>query len=428
MSRKWGISVRIPSSLLPDNRAQRALVFVTLASSTGKGIFLTSGVLYFTRAARIPAEEVGLGLSIAGIVSVVVGICAGHLSDRRGPRVVLIGSLLLGALATAAFLPVHGFWAFLLVVVVATSAQASLLVARGPIINHLAEGRPQELRAYIRSVTNVGIAVGAAMAGWAAQTDTVGTYHQLVLVNCGCFLVAAVLTLRIPQVAPVRQVAEGPRWTALRDRPYLALALLDGVLSIQYRVLTVAVPLWIVGATSAPRWAVSAAVVLNTAIVVLFQVRFSRRVESPRAAALTLRRSGCAFLVACAAMAWASGLPSTAALAVLGAAIAVHSVGELWQAAGGFEVSNVLAPQHALGQYLGVFGVGMGLAESFGPALLTWLCIGWGKPGWFVLGALFLAAGLAVPRVVRWAEATREQYAPQDGLGSASQTACVPAG
>ncbi|MFC1406072.1 MULTISPECIES: MFS transporter [Streptacidiphilus] len=401
---------------------------MTLASSTGKGIFLTSGVLYFTRAARIPAQEVGIGLSAAGIASVVAGICAGYLSDRRGPRAVLMGSLLLGALATAAFLPVHGFWAFLLVVVAATSAQSSLLVARGPIINHLAEGRPQELRAYIRSVTNIGISVGAALAGWAAQADTVGTYRQLVLVNCGCFLAAAALAFRIPRMAPIRQTTEGPRWTALRDRPYLTLALLDGVLSIQYRVLTVAVPLWIVGATSAPRWAVSAAVVLNTVIVILFQVRASRRVDSLRAAALTLRRSGCAFLLACAAMAWASGIPPTAALVVLGAAVAVHSVGELWQAAGGFEVSNVLAPEHALGQYLGVFGVGMGLAESFGPALLTWLCIGWGKPGWFVLGALFLAAGLGAPRAVRWAEATRGLYTPQDELGAAPQTPRVPAG
>ncbi|MEU3899441.1 MFS transporter [Streptomyces sp. NPDC045251] len=401
--------------MLPDSKDQRALALATLASSTGKGIFLTSGVLYFIRVVQLPAIEIGIAFSIAGFVALFLGVPVGHVADRRGPRAVFLASLLVSAAATAAFLLAHAYWTVLLVVVLATTGQATLLVARGPIINRIADGRPQELRAYIRSVTNVGIAVGAAAAGWAAQADTVQAYHRLVWVNCACFLVALLLAFRVPRTEPVAAPVRTNRWAALRDRPYLALSLLDGILSIQYRILTVALPLWVVGATSAPRWMISTAVVANTAMIILLQVRFGRRVDSPRRAGLALRRSGWAFCAACAAIAWAAGAPTWAAVVLLGAAVVVHSVGELWQAAGGFEVSNVLAPRHAIGQYLGVFGVGMGLAEAFGPALLTWLCIGWGKPGWHVMGALFLVAGLAVPATVRWAEATRTRYAPEAG-------------
>lgn len=58
----------------------------------------------------------------------------------------------------------------------------------------------------------------------------------------------------------------------------------------------------------------------------------------------------------------------------------------------------------ATGQYLGVFGLGAGLSEALGPGLLIALCVTWGRPGWYVVGALFALTGLVVPFAVRWAE------------------------
>ncbi|CAM5442402.1 hypothetical protein SNARM312S_00485 [Streptomyces narbonensis] len=54
-------------------------------------------------------------------------------------------------------------------------------------------------------------------------------------------------------------------------------------MAIQFKVLTVAVPLWLVGATTAPHWLVSGAMLANTVIVVGLQVRASRGIDSPRA-------------------------------------------------------------------------------------------------------------------------------------------------
>lgn len=402
--------MRLLAALMQPAGPRRVMASVTLISSIGKGIFLTTGVLYFSQIVRIPAVQVGLGLSLAGIVALVLGVPAGHLADRRGARQVYTWALSVGAVATAAFLLVGAFWSFVLAVTVAAVALGAGLVVRGPIINAIAGSRPQELRAHVRALTNVGIAVGAALAGWAVQVDSAWAYRILLAANALCLVVAALTTLRLPYVAPVSAPAGGPRWVALRDRPYIALSVLDGVLSIQYRVLTVALPLWIVTATSAPRWVISAAVFLNTALIILFQVRVGRSVDSPAVAGTVLRRSGGAFFLTCVVISLVAGAPAWLALALLLVAVVVHSMGELWQAAGGFEVSNALAPPHAIGQYLGVFQIGMGLAEAFGPALLTLLCISWGRPGWYVVGGLFLAAGLAVPPAVRWAEGTRHTY------------------
>lgn len=95
------------------------------------------------------------------------------------------------------------------------------------------------------------------------------------------------------------------------------------------------------------------------------------------------------------------------AVGLLLTAVVVHTVGELWHSAGGFEVSYALAPPHATGQYLGVFGLGAGLSEAVGPGLLIALCVGWGRPGWFAVGALFALTGLLTPLAVRRAEAGR---------------------
>lgn len=175
-------------------------------------------------------------------------------------------------------------------------------------------------------------------------------------------------------------------------------------MAIQFKVLTVAIPLWLVGATAAPRWLISATMITGTVMVVVLQVRVSRGVGSPVAGGHAYRRAGTAFLVSCSVVPLSAGVPAWAAAVLLVTAVVIHTVGELWHSAAGFEVSFTLAPPHATGQYLGVFGLGAGLAEAIGPGLLIALCVTWGRPGWYVLGALFALTGMAAPCAVRWAE------------------------
>lgn len=396
-------------SVIPESGPRRVLAVATLVGTVGKGMYLTGAVIFFTRAVHIAPQSVGIGLSAAGFVAVISGIVVGRLADLRGPRGVYIGCLLTCGLSTAAFALVGGSPAFLALASVATAAQSCGLVARGPIINRFGGARPQELRAYIRSVTNVGIALGAALAGWVITLDTKAAYTALVVANGALFVISGLVMFAVPPIPPAPRAA-GPSWIALRDVPYVAMSLADGVMSIQYRVLTVAIPLWLITATKAPRWMISAIVIVNTAIVVLFQVRAARGVDTPAVAGRAMRKAGLAFLVACVTIAWTARVPGPVAAGLLIAVAVVHSLGELLQASAGFELSFSLAPDHAQGQYLGVFGVGMALAESIGPGLLTALCIGWGMPGWYVVGAMFLATGLLSPPIVSWAERTRQRY------------------
>ncbi|MBL1109989.1 MFS transporter [Streptomyces sp. 5-8] len=386
--------------LIPGPGPQRVLAASNFVYTIGSGLYLTAGVLYFTEAVHLPADQVGIGLGIAGLVALALGVAVGHLADRYGARGVHAATLVVQALATAGFVLADSFWPFVLVVCAAAGAKAAGTAARAPLIRHYGGARPQEFRAYLRAVTNVGISLGAVGAGWVVQVGTLTAYQLMVAGNAIAFVVSAALLFLLPPVAPVPATG-GPRWIALRDRPYLLLTALDGIMAIQFKVLTVAVPLWLVGATSAPHWLISGTMLTCTVIVVAFQVRASRGIDSPSAGGNAYRRAGIAFLVSCSMISLSAGIPAWAAGTLLIAAVVVHTVGELLHSAAGFEVSFALAPRHATGQYLGVFGLGAGLAEALGPGLLIALCITWGRPGWYVVGAMFALTGLAAPFAVR---------------------------
>ncbi|MFD0633360.1 MFS transporter [Catenulispora yoronensis] len=296
-----------------------------------------------------------------------------------------------------------GFWPFLVFATVAAIAQSTGPAARGPLVKHYGGDRPAEFRAYLRSVTNVGIAFGAVLAGFGIQDGSRDAYLVLLAGSAVCSAAAAATVLLLPALA-AEPSRPGRRWIALRDRPYLALTLLDGVMAIQFRVLTAAIPLWLLSRTHAPRWSVSAVMLVNTAIVVVLQVRASKSIDNPRAGGVAFRRAGFAFLASCVIFSALASVPSWLAVTLVLAGVVVHTIGEIWQSAGGFELSFAMAPQQAVGQYQGLFGMGLGLGVTIGPALLIGLCIDWGTPGWWVVGGIFAATGLAVPAVVAWSE------------------------
>ncbi|WP_409472947.1 hypothetical protein [Streptomyces sp. HC307] len=187
----------------------------------------------------------------------------------------------------------------------------------------------------------------------------------------------------------------------------MVVTVLDAVLSFQGHVLVFALPLWIVGHSKAPQWLIGACAVVNTLMVVAFQVRASRGVVDNASAGRVAVRSGVAFLLGMAAIAAAAGMPGWLAAVLIGAGVVVHTIGELWHTAASLELSFGLAPAQAQGQYSGLHATGTGLVSSLAPSVLALFCLTWGVPGWLALGGVFVLAGLAMPYAVRWAEQAR---------------------
>ncbi len=391
----------------------RTMAVATLINASGGGMYLVIAVLYFTRIVGLSPYQVGVGLTIAGLFGLLAGVPLGHLGDRYGARELLI-FLLLGCTAAALGAALAtGFWQFVLVSSLLSVLDRGSAAVRGGLIASTVAGADRvHARAYLRSLTNVGITIGAAVAAIALHIDTRSAYVIVIIVNAATYLVAALVLRRYPHIPPTPLAQRASAWQVFRDRPYVVVTLLMATMAVQYSILDVGVPLWVTLETTAPRWIISVMFMINTVVVVLFQVAVSRHVETVPRAARVISASGVVFLVACLLFAAAQGRPTEWAVLLLLAAALTHVFGELLQAAAQFCLSQELAPEHAQGQYQGLASTGFSLSTMIAPTVITVLPIGLGVPGWWLLGAAFVVLGLALLPAVAWAARTRDQFRP----------------
>jgi hypothetical protein len=141
--------------------------------------------------------------------------------------------------------------------------------------------------------------------------------------------------------------------------------------------------------------------VLNTAAVVLLQVRVSRGSESLAGGARAMLRAGLLLAGCCLLFATTQGRLAAVAVPVLLAGATLHVLGEMLQGAGQWSLSFGMAPDRAQGQYQGLFAMSQQLGTVATPALATLLLTGLGWVGWIVLAVPLALAGLAVPVVLR---------------------------
>ncbi|MFS8097183.1 MFS transporter [Lentzea alba] len=400
--------------LVPPPGPIRILAASSLGRSVGNGMLLSVSVLFFTRSVGLPATQVGLGLTIAAVVGMLTSIPAGHSADVLGARNTATFFVALQGVLICGYALVGGFTGFLIAASLVVMAEAGSDASRGALVAGVVPKEERvQARAFIRSVNNIGISLGAVSGGVALHFDTRSVYVGL-LITCGLIYVAAGLVyLILPNVeaaAKKKEESDGPRWVVLRDRPFVVVALINAVLVMNGGILTVALPIWIAQRTSAPTWVYAAILVLNTVMVVLFQVKVSQGTDTAAGGARALRRAGVALAACCALFALAAGQPAWVAVAALVAGALVHVFGELLGAAGGWALAYELAPEHAMGQYQGLFGMTDQLAAAVTPLAATVLIIGIGWPGWLVFGALMLAAGAVAPIAEGWASRTRERY------------------
>ena len=388
------------------------MALATLVYTVGNGMFMVVSVLYFTRIVGLGATQVGLGLTIAGLFGLLAGVPLGHLGDRVGPRELLIGLLVLSAPAFAALALVTSWWQFVVVVSLATSLDRGSAAVRSGLIASSEQGADRiRARAYLRSMTNIGMAVGAVLAALALLVDTQRAYTVVLLANGASCLLAALLLCSYPHVRAVAEREGASMTLVFRDRPFLVMTALMAAMAVQYSILDIGVPLWLTTQTSAPRVMVSVLFVINTTVVVLYQVAVSRRVETIAVAARVISWSGLVFFAACVLFALAQGRSPLWAAVVFVVAALAHVLGELLQAAAQFCLSQELAIERAQGQYQGLSSTGYSLAAMLAPSVIVLLPIRYGATGWVVLGLLFAVIGLLLRPAVAWTEATRSRYA-----------------
>jgi MFS family permease len=393
------------TAIVPPAGPPRILALAQLANSLGDGAFYACSALFFTRIVGLSATQVGFGLTLGWTCGMLAGVPLGLLADRFGPRRIAVLLAVVTAVTLAGFLVVRTFPLFLLVVCLYAGCQGGLTSARQALLAGLVEPADRTtVRAHLQSTLNAGLAVGAGLGALALSVDTAPAYLAVFAVDAVGFLTAALVLRRLPEPAQAPPGPAGePRLAVLRDRPYALITFLNAIMYLNMPLLSLALPLWIVQHTDAPKPVAATLLVVNMCAVVVFQVRVARAVRDPRSAGRVTARAGVLMLLACAVYAASGGhIGPWATVAVLLVAALIQVFGEMMQVAAGWELSFTLAPPGRHGQYQGFYGMAPQIARMLGPVLLTSLVLGLGAPGWLILGGIFLLAGLAVPAAVHF--------------------------
>lgn len=390
-----------PARLIPADHAKRTMSLSTLINTFGNGLFMTIEVIYFTLIVGLSPAKVALALSIAGGVALSVSVPAGHISDRFGPRDIAALAMILEGFLMFTLLSIHTYIPFLLANIGMAVLGNISQTMRMATIAKLGEGEERvAIRAYQRAITNLGISLGTVFAGIALAVNTPLGYQLMLAGDAVTFILAGIVFRRMPYMEPTVERGQPLSFQALRDKRFVAATALNAINSLHFVLQSVAIPLWVVRETSAPRWWVSVIMMVNTIAVMLFQVAASRGSGPIFAGAKLYRRASLAIAIACILYSTSHGVNAITASAVLILASAVHVYGELIGSAGSWSIGFGLADEKHQGQYQGVWSLSWGLGGTLGPAFVTLMAITLGQEGWFIMAAIFLINGILMHKLV----------------------------
>ena len=380
------------SKVIHEDPIIRKVSLASLIDRFGNGLLISVLVIYFSLTVGLGPHKPALALSIGAAAGLICTIPSGHLVDRVGQRVVVVVSMVLNAIAIFALIFVHSFFWLALCFALDSIANVFSRNAQQTLIARVGDSRTNPRnRAYTRSVNNLGIGLGSLGAGIALSINSSFGYQVAIFLDACTFLIGAYIYTRVPHFPPTLQEREKFDWTIFKDGRYIAATMMSGITNIQFIVQNVGIPIWIVKYTDAPRWWVSAVLILNTTAVVLFQVKISKRSKPLKDSYGQYLFSGALLAAACLMYALAEGPSARIASLFLIAGMATHVIAELLISMIHWQISFDLADQRRQGAYYGVWTFGNGITEIIGPSIVTFTLVSMGKSGWAMLAVMFLA-------------------------------------
>ena len=394
----------------PSAAQERRLATMSLVDSVGTGLFVAMVPVFLIGHLGTDASQVGWALSAGGAALLLVTVPAGVLADRVSLSTLYTVGSVAQAAASAILATGPGFAVSASAIVLAGLGVGVVAPPRSVIVARAAP--PEDLvrvRAYNRSVFQIGMALGSGCAALVIWTDDTRWYAAGFAVNALTFLVNSALVRLVGEyeapaatAALAAEVGAGhpteptrdeptPVW---RDRPFLVVAAINAVLFFTAAVVDPVIAIFVVSTDAGLAAVVPLLLTLNTVLTVILQVPLSRPCVGADGVRRGQRRAGVAVLVGTLLLALAADRQDqTALLLLLALAVTALTVAEVYISAASWEASFRLAPRDAQGRYFSTFNLGPGLAQALGPGLLTPLVL-LGSAGWVVIGVVLSFTGL----------------------------------
>jgi hypothetical protein len=387
--------------------------------ATAEGTFLTGSAVFFTEVVGLRAAQVGLGLTVAGVVSFLVAYPAGKLVDRWGPKRMWAAGAMVTALMFAAWPFIDSFAGYLVMVVCFEIVENAGGAGRNAyILDVMPEGERVATQAYMYSALNVGFTTGAIVGGIALAFDNLTLMRWLPLFTLAVGLVNAVFITRLPRaphdLARSSTDAKTPRAQPTTPGPlhnigWMLASLCNGTLWTNQVLLNVVIPLWLVQATDAPHWLLAWLFGTNTVLCIFLPAYTSRGIATISDALRSVRISGVFFVVSCLIT---MATHSTAGLLTIFLVWLGHVAvtgAELYVSGASWAFQAKLMDPSRRGEYGGVAEVFSTLGGRWAPAVYTFLAMSWhpaGLPGagWLIIAGAGVLAVVGMHPAARMAE------------------------
>lgn len=359
----------------------------TLVNKLG-GFVVPLLTIYLIKIRHVSVSEAGGVVSMFGAGSIAASLVGGHMADRIGRKVTLVLALFGGAAALTGL----GFARDLTAITVMVGVLGLVAEQYRPAVQAIvADVVPpaQQVKAYglLHWIINVGFAFAAIVGGLLAEVD----FTILFVADAATMAIYGVIVLVcVPETRPPaapRAPGVRPSRPWLTDREFVVfVAITFGLALLPMQAIALSAHMTQQGFTPA---AYGGVIAVNGVIIIALQ---------PAISAWSARRDPTRIL-AVAAILYGTGFAMhglAASVVFHAAAVAVWTLGEIFEAPTRSSVVAALAPRDARGRYQGALVMTFGAAYLVGPLIGTWT-LQHGGPGtlWgacFVLGALVALA------------------------------------
>jgi MFS family permease len=342
-----------------------------LVNFLGNGMVAPFLIIYLHFGRGIPLALAGSAVALGGVTAITSGLVAGTLSDRFGPRNILVAAMVSNAIAYLLYTQVTAPWqAFIVGFLVGVGTGAYGPSSQNMLASMVPPEHRQAAFAQNRMTSVVGLGLGGMIGGIVAARGMPG-YLLLLVMDAVTFLTIAGIVTRLPTGRVVsRSQTRGSYGLVLQDRAFGRLVGVNiGMVTGGIAPMLVLLPAFAKGQAHISEPAIGAIYAANTLTIVAAQLPLTRLTRG-RSRMLVLRIGALiwvgGWLICLGAGVWLAG--NIAAL-IIGLAAIVYAIGECLYSSIMLPTTTVLAPEYLRGRYLGAMGLAWQTGFMVGPSL-----------------------------------------------------------
>jgi len=379
--------------------------------SIGAGLLRPFLLLYGIDVLHLAAVTAGLAMTAGVVAGLGCMPVVGRWLDRGARSAAVAAFMLVRVIGTVLLLAAPAdhaatVWVFAVAALFLGTGGQGVSAAHAALVSTISAGRQRDAAlAAGRSVRNAGLGLGALLATASLTGGTAGL-RALAAGTSVSYLLAAALaySVRIRASAPPAAAHDTSRGTGPAPRarrtavPPMRLLLAANVIYVFcLSIPEVALPLVLVTQLHAsPVWA-AAVFVINTGLVVAFQVPVTVWMSRfPRRTALAI--SGVVISVSYLGFLGSVEMPHRWAVPAIVGVSVLSTLGELIYAGSSTALVAATAPEHVLGRALARFQLSTGFSLAISPAIITALAARGPAALWVSFTAATLLAAAAVAR------------------------------